>query len=314
MSKYSQRNKKLPREPLLTFQESSQDCTGVFGYVMVGVDTSLPQGPTGAAATLAAKHSDFHPLKLYGGWFCPFVQRVWIVLEEKDIKYEYVELNPYKKEPEFLQLNPRGLVPTLVVPTYNLDMDVKSIYDSLIICEYLEEAYPEPTGYKPRLLPADPYERARCRIWIDHINSKIVPGFYKFLQHTPEKDFTLDEAREDFHRHILTFTREMQPSGPWFLGSEFSMVDICLAPWAKRLWLLDYYKPGGLAMPGEGKGGEDEALWARWRQWFHIILQRKSVNDTWSDNDRYIIAYKRYAEDTTNSLVAQATRLGERLP
>lgn len=45
--------------------------------------------------------------------FQPFVQRVWIALEEKGIPYEYKEVNPYKKEPHFLKINPKGLVPAL---------------------------------------------------------------------------------------------------------------------------------------------------------------------------------------------------------
>jgi glutathione S-transferase len=64
-----------------------------------------------------------HPLKLYGAWFCPFVQRAWIVLHEKDIPYQYVEINPYHKAPELLALNPRGLVPTLAVPTHPTNSD-----------------------------------------------------------------------------------------------------------------------------------------------------------------------------------------------
>ncbi|KAJ2974981.1 hypothetical protein NUW58_g8486 [Xylaria curta] len=154
-------------------------------------------------------------------------------------------------------------------------------------------------------------ERARCRLWIDHVGSKIVPGFYRLLQHTPEKEYSISEARAKFLDAIKTFVKEMDDGGPWFLGERFSLVDIMLAPWAKRLFLIDHYKPGGVGIPGTG---EDEEVWRRWRVWFEAIAARKSVLDTWSADEMYVQAYRRYAEDTTQSEVAQATRKGERLP
>ncbi|KAI1760185.1 glutathione S-transferase [Hypoxylon sp. FL1150] len=294
------------------------------------VDTSeLPARPTGAAADLAAAHAAEHPLKLYGGWFCPFVQRAWIVLRERRVPHQYVEINPYRKDPDFLALNPRGLVPTLAVPVVggsgSGNRTQRPLYESLVICEYLDDAYDNEAENGPSLLPADPYERARCRLWIDHVSNKIVPGFYRFIQHTPEKEYSIEEARDSFLGHIKTLVKEMpagegadggKESGPWFLGDRFSLVDVVLAPWAKRLFLIDHYKPGGLGIPAEGQAGngDDERVWARWRKWFDAIVARQSVRDTWSDDEQYIAAYRRYAEDTTQSEVAKATRKGEKLP
>ncbi|KAI0135843.1 glutathione S-transferase [Daldinia grandis] len=292
------------------------------------VDTSLPGSATGAAAAFAADHAAEHPLKLYGGWFCPFVQRTWIVLHEKRIAHQYVEINPYAKAPEFLALNPRGLVPTLAVP---VDAERKGnkrkpLYESAVVCEYLDEAYADEKENGPGLLPSDPYERARCRLWIDHISSKIIPGFYRVLQHTSDKGYSIEEAREGFLGQIKTLAEEIlenekdgkdgEDSGPWFLGRAFSLVDVMLAPWAKRLFLIDHYKPGGVGIPASGQAGdeEEEKIWARWRKWYDAIVVRQSIKDTWSADEQYIAAYKRYAEDTTQSEVAQATRKGERLP
>ncbi|KAL2204393.1 glutathione S-transferase domain-containing protein [Sarocladium strictum] len=275
---------------------------------MASVDTSLPPEPTGAAAQLASAHSSPSPLKIYGGWFCPFVQRAWITLEEKGVKdYEYVEINPYKKEPEFMGLNPRGLVPTLAVPMDAQGKEQKALYESLVICEYLDEEY---GSEQEKLLPRGTYERARARLWINHIATRIIPAWYKLLQHTPDKTFSLDEAREQLHKHLKAFTAEMSSGGPWFYGKTFGMVDIALAPWAKRLWLIDHYKQGGTGIPEKG---EDE-VWDRWWSWMAAVTERKSVKDTWSSEERYILAYKRYAEDKTNSEVGQATRGGGGLP
>ncbi|KAI5859511.1 glutathione S-transferase [Durotheca rogersii] len=300
------------------------------------VDSSLlPARATGAAARLVAAHAGEHALKLYGGWFCPFVQRAWIVLREKRIPHQYIEINPYRKAPEFLALNPRGLVPTLAVPVGSgrqakAPRKRRPLYESVIICEYLDEAYADERAHGPALLPPDPYERARCRLWIDHIGNKIVPAFYRLLQHTPAKDYSVEEARENFLGHIRTLVREMleigeersdrgggdEEDGPWFLGRAFSLVDVMLAPWAKRLFLIDHYKPGGVGIPAADQVSDerDAQIWARWGRWFDAVVARESVRETWSDNEQYIAAYQRYAEDTTQSEVAKATRKGERLP
>ncbi|CAN8101562.1 unnamed protein product [Discula destructiva] len=278
------------------------------------VDTALEPHTSGLAAKFAAAHSADHPLKLYGGWFCPFVQRAWITLHEKAIPHQYVEINPYHKAPEFLALNPRGLVPTLAVPVNSGDKEQKPLYESTVLCEYLDEAYSDAEHYGPRLLPEDVYERARCRLWIDHVSTKIVPGFYKMIQHTPEKAYTIEAARDEFLGHIKTWVKEMEPSssGPWFLGERFSLVDVMLAPWAKRLFLIDHYKLGGTGIAAAKE--KDPETWDRWQSWFDAILDRQSVEDTTSTDDKYIEAYKRYAEDTTGSEVGQATRSGNRLP
>jgi glutathione S-transferase len=279
------------------------------------VDTPRQAHATGAAAKLVEAHSSPQPLKLYAGWFCPFVQRAWITLEEKNLPYQYIEINPYDKSPEFLALNPRGLVPTLAVPVSGDEKAPRPLYESTVICEYLEEAYPD-SG--PRLLPQEPYERARCRLWIDHVGSRIVPAWYRLMQHTADKPYSIEEAREGLHRHLKAFAKEMVDSGsgdgPWFLGREFSLVDIALVPWAQRLPLIDHYKPGGVGIPEKGQRGEDEEVWGRWDKWLEAVLERKSTKETASEEQEYIRIYKRYAEDTTQSEVGRATRQGSKLP
>ena len=68
---------------------------------------------TGAAAETAKRHGKAEPLKLFSSCFCPFAQRVWIVLELKGIPYQYVEVDPYQKPKALLDVNPLGLVPAL---------------------------------------------------------------------------------------------------------------------------------------------------------------------------------------------------------
>ncbi|KAI1288973.1 putative glutathione S-transferase [Xylaria venustula] len=250
-------------------------------------------------------------LKLYAGWFCPFVQRTWVTLEEKGIPYQYIEVNPYNKRPELLRSNPRGLVPFLEVAPG------KSLYESNVLCEYLDEHYPD---HAPRLRPVNDYERARARIWTDYITSRIIPAYHRLLQFQPssyEGDGAarLDELRAELRKHLLEFAAEMADAaqGPFFGGAEIGLVDIALLPFATRLWVFDEFK-GGLNIPDKGKGGEDEEKWERWRVWLDAVKSRDSFRNTLSDREHYVPIYKRYADDVAQSEMAKATRAGRGVP
>lgn len=264
-------------------------------------DADLHPEATGPAAHIVQAHAAENPLKLYSGWFCPFVQRAWIVLEEKKIPYQYIEVNPYHKPESLLSLNPRGLVPTL-------QYDNKPLYESVVLCEFLEEAFPEHT---PHLLPSDPYARARTRIWTDYVGSRIIPAFHRFLQHQGQDG--LMEKQTEFLNHLKEFTQEMDGEGPYFLGKEFSLIDVVIAPWANRLWVFDHFK-GGSGIPEEGQGGQDEEVWKRWRKWLSAVEERKSVRETLSLKEHYLPIYQRYAEDRAQSEAAKAIRAGRGIP
>jgi glutathione S-transferase len=94
-------------------------------------------------------------LKLHGALLSPFVRKVRVVLAEKQVTYELVAANPFEKSPAFLKLSPLGRIPALE------DEEGRSLADSSVIAEYLEERFPEPP-----LFPRDPYDRARVR-WFD---------------------------------------------------------------------------------------------------------------------------------------------------
>ena len=271
-------------------------------------DAQLHPEATGTAASVVAAHKSEQPLKLYSGWFCPFVQRVWSVLEEKQIRdYQYIEVNPYHKPESLLKLNPRGLVPTL-------EYEGKPLYESNVILEMLEEAYPNQGA---SLLPKDVYQRARMRIWIDFFNSRIVPAYHRFLQYQPEKpsfdDKGLTEKREDFLGLLKTFAKEMHPTGPFFMGADPTNIDFVAAPWGLRMWVFDHYKHGS-GVPEKGKGGDDEATWDRWHKWIGAIESKQSITGIMSEREHYLPIYQRYADDKAMSELAKATRTGKGVP
>jgi glutathione S-transferase len=252
------------------------------------VDEKIHPHASGEAEKTVEIHSAKHELVFYAGWFCPFVQRTWVALEEKGLSYEYREVNPYKKEKEFLEVNPLGLVPALVYHG-------KSLYESLILNEFLEDAFPDS---KP-LLPKDSFERARIRLWIDHLAKKFTPAFFRTLQAQEE-----DKQQEAVHEFADALKKYLdQVKGPWFSGEEFSLADITVAPWINRIYILE-----------EHRGFTDELVGGRWPEYKRLIKERPSVVKTSSDPQYYVEIYQRYLRNEAQSEVGKATRAGKALP
>ncbi|KAH8590485.1 putative glutathione-S-transferase theta, GST [Bisporella sp. PMI_857] len=272
-------------------------------------DADLHPVATGLAKDTVDKHAAEQPLKLFAGWFCPFVQRVWLALEEKGIPYQYIEVNPYHKGPELMRINPRGLVPTLEIAPD------KALYESTVLLEYLEEAYPD---HPPALLPTDKFDRARSRIWTDFVTSRVIPAWHRFLQFQPSKfndgPGRLKKLQEEYREKLLEFAREIHPTGPYFFGAELGTVDIVLAPWVLRHWVFDHFKGLGVGIPVEGKGGDGEEAWGRWRRWVKAMEGRETVRRTTSEKEFYLPIYQRYADDVAQSELAKATREGRGVP
>lgn len=257
-------------------------------------DADLHPVATGPASTIVSTHQSPAPHILYSGWFCPFVQRTWITLEEKKIPYQYVEINPYNKEPSFLALNPRGLVPTLGVPVKGGKkgedgVERKPLIESNIVSEYVDSLPSD----EPALYSADGYVKARQKIWIDFVSTRFIPAFHRLLQHTPDKAYSLEEAKLELRGHIKTWIVEASEEGPFWSGNKLDMVDVTLAPWAVRLWVFEHFKGVQDLIPGEGQGGEDEKVWKRWRRWYAAIEARETVKNTLSDREKYLVIYQR---------------------
>ncbi|KAG7143534.1 Pyrimidodiazepine synthase like protein [Verticillium longisporum] len=125
-----------------------------------------------AAAATIRKHSKDYDTKFFAACYCPFAQRVWIALEAKKLPYQYVEVDPYRTPlpRQLLEANPRGTVPAIKQGDW-------ACSGSTVILEYLEDADPANS-----LFPPDAHLKANCRVWIDHINTMIVPSFFKVLR------------------------------------------------------------------------------------------------------------------------------------
>ncbi|KAL4186948.1 hypothetical protein AMTRI_Chr09g36720 [Amborella trichopoda] len=102
-------------------------------------------------------------MRLLGTLASPFVHRVQLALKLKGIEYEFIEEDLKNKTPLLLETNPvHNKVPVLI-------HGEKSICESVVILEYIEETWP-----KNPILSEDPYKRAQARFWSKFIDEKVI--------------------------------------------------------------------------------------------------------------------------------------------
>jgi glutathione S-transferase len=163
----------------------------------------------------------------------PYGWKARLVLAEKNVPYTLVDPPPNKNEDSgFAKLNPFRLTPVLELE------DGRTLYESTIINEYLEEKYPTPP-----MLPKDPYERARVRMIEDTTDQYVGPSARKFMlaqfeyappfllrkpaDHVDHK--ALEEGKIEVRAHLARLEKEL--SGRKFFGGEiFSLADAALVP------------------------------------------------------------------------------------
>ena len=170
-------------------------------------------------------------MTLYSSPTCPYSHRTRLVLAEKGISVEILNIDPDDKPEDLLDLNPYHSVPTLV------DRDL-ILYDSRIIMEYLDERFPHPP-----LMPVDPVSRARSRLALFRIDA----DWYSLLGDLESKNEKQANKARKILRDSLAASVEVFSAKPYFLNDEFSLVDCSLAP---LLWRLPYY---GVYLPPQAK-------------------------------------------------------------
>src|SRR5262245_51858994 len=189
-------------------------------------------------------------------------QKVRITMCAKGLDWDSINVDLFKAEqydPKYLKLNPKGTVPTLV-------HDGKAVLESTLICEYLDDTFPE-----PQLVPSDPWQRTRMRLWSKMVDEGLFEGvaelsfsamFRERMRNMPEEIRQRrfrnigDQRRRDrimstyelgvrspFVKHgIAAYERAFKmledalgETGPWILGDNPSLADINLMPFAARL-------------------------------------------------------------------------------
>ena len=165
-------------------------------------------------------------LTLYSSSDCVHCHRVRLVLAAKGVVYDLVTVNPRSPPEDLLDLNPYNSVPTLV------DRDLV-LYDTGVICEYLDERYPHPP-----LMPVDPLSRARLRLAIMRVERDWMP----FIEQINAGGRPAETARKRL-RDALLSSIPLFKAAKFFLNPELSLADCALAPLIWRLPALGVVLP-----------------------------------------------------------------------
>jgi len=152
-------------------------------------------------------------ITLYDADRCPYCARVRIVLAEKDVEYEAIEIDLSDRPAWIYEKNSTGRVPVI-------EEDGWVLPESAVIMEYLEERYPEPP-----LLAADPADRALARLWIFRHDDFTRP--YYALRRGE------DGALTRFHEQLAHLDAALAVRA-WLGGAAFGLADVAYLPWALR--------------------------------------------------------------------------------
>ena len=194
-------------------------------------------------------------MNIYSSPSCPWCHRTRIVLAEKDITCETIDVDLNKLPEDLAQLNPYNSVPTLI------DRDLV-LYDSRIIIEYLDERFPHPP-----LMPVDPVSRSKTRIALMRVEQDWYPLVQDILT---KSEKVVTKARKEL-RESLIASAEVFQAKTYFLSEDFSLVDATIAPILWRLPVL------GIELPKEAKPVQDYA--AR-------IFKRKTFIESLTEAER----------------------------
>lgn len=169
------------------------------------------------------------PLRLVSFDLCPYVQRAAIVLAEKGVPFERIDIDLSNKPDWFMAISPLGKVPLLKVGE-------EVLFESAVIVEFLEDTQPNP------LHPANPLHRARHRAWME-FGSSILSDIW-IVETTADR--ALFDARVKAIREKLSRVEAQLGTGPYFASPDFSVVDAVFAPVFRYFDVFDSFADLGV--------------------------------------------------------------------
>ncbi|MEP6701646.1 MAG: glutathione S-transferase N-terminal domain-containing protein, partial [Betaproteobacteria bacterium] len=154
-------------------------------------------------------------------------QRCRIVLHEKGMDFQIIDVDVDHKPEDLAVINPYNRTPVLV------ERDLV-LHESNIINEYIDERFPH-----PQLMPADPVARARARLFLHQVEKDI-------FSHVEPMEKGTERQREKARMHVSDALSQIAPmfiKQKFWFGDEFSMLDVAISP---LMWRLDHY---GISLP-----------------------------------------------------------------
>ncbi|MFK0573759.1 glutathione S-transferase family protein [Endozoicomonas sp.] len=163
--------------------------------------------------------------KLYGVPLSPMVRKVLLALEIKKINHEIVPVMPFNKPEGFEKISPLGKIPAW-------EDDKVTLADSTVICEYLEDRYPEQPLY-----PEDPAGKARARWFEEYADTVMLPvlgtvffeRIAKKMMNQPVDEAKVQEILESKLPGTFVYLESQAPEADFLFGPDLQMADISIA-------------------------------------------------------------------------------------
>jgi ganglioside-induced differentiation-associated protein 1 len=202
----------------------------------------------------------------YGNSVC--AEKARLALDEKGVKWESREVDLFdgsQFDPEYLKINPKAVVPTLI-------HDGRVLPESSIICEYIDDIFPE-----PRLKPSDPFDVAQMRMYPKAVDEGLHwgVGIFSFVAMFADRlrKLSVEEREARFARmpdldrrerqstivergvdapHVLRaiaiweagldkVEKALADGRPWIMGENYTLADLSLTPYVSRLEYINYF-------------------------------------------------------------------------
>lgn len=214
-------------------------------------------------------------IELFSFAACPFAQRSRMVLIEKGLDFELVEIDIHDRPAWFRDISPYGKVPVLRHAG-------RVVYESAIINQYVDETF----GAQP-LMPADSYGRALARIWMDYCDTRYLPATHKLMadREHPQRRAEAQAKLTEVLRFIEHEGLRRLGDGPYWLGAAPSLVDFHYLPFFERFAV--YQELAGAEWPDDC---------TRLRQWYETAGQRRSFIETRHTLDFHLDQQRRMQE------------------
>ena len=193
-------------------------------------------------------------IKLYSDPTCPDSHRTRIVLAEKELPVDTVELEADSSKTELLQVNPYGNLPTIV------DRDTV-LFESSVVNEYLDERYPHPP-----LKPGSPAERAQMRLSVLRIEHELYPLYYNLVK-ASKKSEPMKKLR-----HYLETIDNYLSRQTYFVSEVYTLADVSMAP---ILWRLSSQKV-------------DTSKWPHLEAYMDRLFERSAFKRSLSDHEQML--------------------------
>lgn len=208
--------------------------------------------------------------------YCPFCMRCILSMKEKGVEFELSTVDLTNKANFCNKLSPYGRVPVL-------EHKGNSIFESSVICEYVEEVFPEPA-----LLPPDPWLRARARFWIDFCNTRFMPAYFNLLKSPagPKRD----NLRNELLDHLVFIDEMGLPrvcqDRQYWLGNKVTLVDFAFYPFFERFADVEEYRDVEI----------DPSL-SRLHSWLRSMRNHPSVQSISRPRAHYVAYFREFYAD-----------------